>query len=90
MKPEELESWFETEKNNLEQEYITRLKAGESSEQIREDFDRKMFATIQKYQQENIAAIKPEGVKKAQAEWNKKVIDKIYHFMDNITEKFKE
>jgi len=90
MKLEGLDAWFENEKNDLVQEYMDRLQAGESSESIRDDFDKRMTKAIATYQETHINSLRPHGVKKAQAEWNKKVIDKIYDFMDSLTKRFKE
>lgn len=90
MKLEEIEPWFEAEKDRVEKAYLERIKNEVPEGPSRAQFDEDMKVTLAKYTAESRAKIKPEGAKKAQVKWNKVVTDRIYNFMNKLTGQFRE
>jgi hypothetical protein len=59
MQEDEIESWYEAEKQKIEEEFLKGMEKGGNPEELRKVFDAKLKAAIGKYYREYQKILKP-------------------------------
>ncbi len=97
MRPDDIDSWYETEKQHIEEEFLKGMEKGGNPDELRKVFDVKLKAAIDKYTKEYQKALKPDEFKKKRQQFAKrfndyseKITSPIKKGMDNLSGTFKE
>ena len=97
MQPEEIDSWYEDEKQKIEEEFLKGMEAGGSPDELRKVFDAKLKAAIDRYYREYQKILKPSEFKKKKKQlarrlsrYQEKVAVPIRKALDALTGIYKE
>jgi len=77
---EEIDAWYEEQKQRLLNEYIEGLEQGKDRKQLQADFEKRMKQLHQQYEKLSIKSLKQKKLKKG--------ISKLTKFMDKIIFKY--
>lgn len=97
MQPDEIEAWYDGEKQKLEEEFLKGMETGGNTDELRKVFDAKLKAAIERYYREYQKILKPSEFKKKKkllakrfSGYQEKVAAPIRKALDALTGIYKE